>query len=169
MIFWVRGVWNRKIILRLRCKCNIYIKLSGFNVCYSKFRPHDVLKGTCLWSFHMLVMVTQQDGRKKRTVKRLCVTKVAWLILACCVVIFTWHNCFLVFYEKICWKESEVWRKVFSNKIIVTLVTQGLPSSFLSHPVAYHTTVLVTVQDWFDAKLPIEGKIVGKIDVTPLT
>ena len=90
MIFWVRGVWNRKIILRLRCKCNIYIKLSGFNVCYSKFRPHDVLKGTCLWSFHMLVMVTQQqDGRKKRTVKRLCVTKVAWLILACCVVIFT--------------------------------------------------------------------------------
>ena len=66
-----------------------YIKLAGFNVCYSKFRPHDVLKGTCLWSFHMLVMVTQQDGRKKRTVKRLCVTKVAWLILACCVVIFT--------------------------------------------------------------------------------
>ena len=67
-----------------------YIKLTGFNVCYSKFRPHDVLKGTCLWSFHMLVMVTQQqDGRKKRTVKRLCVTKVAWLILACCVVTFT--------------------------------------------------------------------------------
>ena len=113
-----------------------YIKLAGFNVCYSKFRPHDVLEGTCLWSFHMLVMVTQQDGRKKRTVKRLCVTKVAWLLLACCVVIFTWHNCFLVFYEKICWKESEVWRKVFSNKIIVTLVTQGLPSSFLFRPVA---------------------------------
>ena len=28
--------------------------------------------------------------------------------------------------------ESEVWRKVISNKIIVTLGTQGLPSSFLS-------------------------------------
>ena len=33
-------------------------------------------------------------------------------------------------------KESEVWRKVISNKIIVTLVTQGLPSSFLSRTVA---------------------------------
>lgn len=126
MIFWVRGVWNRKIILRLRCKCNIYIKLAGFDVCYSKFRPHDVLKGTCLWSFHMLVMVTQQDGRKKRTVKRLCVTKVAWLILACCVVIFTWHNCFLVFYEKICLKESETWRKCFSNKIL----SRGISHNF---------------------------------------
>ena len=31
-------------------------------------------------------------------------------------------------YKKICLKESEVWRKVISNKIIVTLVTQGLPS-----------------------------------------
>ena len=39
-------------------------------------------------------------------------------------------------YKKICLKESEVWRKVISNKIIVTLVTQGLPSSFLSRPVA---------------------------------
>ena len=39
-------------------------------------------------------------------------------------------------YKKICLKESEVWRKVISNKISVTLVTQGLPSSFLSRPVA---------------------------------
>ena len=39
-------------------------------------------------------------------------------------------------YKKICLKESEVWRKVISNKTIVTLVTQGLPSSFLSRPVA---------------------------------
>ena len=38
---------------------------------------------------------------------------------------------FLVFYKKIYLKDSEVWRKVVSNKIIVTLVTQGLPSSFL--------------------------------------
>ena len=36
-------------------------------------------------------------------------------------------------YKKICLKESEVWRKVISNKIIVT---QGSPSSFLSRPVA---------------------------------
>ena len=34
---------------------------------------------------------------------------------------------FLVFYEKICLKEGEVWRKAFSNKIIVTFNTQGLP------------------------------------------
>ena len=38
-------------------------------------------------------------------------------------------------YKKICLKESEVCRKVISNKIIATLVTQGLPSSFLSRPV----------------------------------
>ena len=38
-------------------------------------------------------------------------------------------------YKKIRLKESEVWRNVNGNKIIVTLVTQGLPSSFLSGPV----------------------------------
>ena len=37
--------------------------------------------------------------------------------------------------QKICLKESEVWRKVIANKIIVTLVTQGLPSSSLSRRV----------------------------------
>ena len=44
--------------------------------------------------------------------------------------------CFLVFYKKICLKEGEVWQKIFSNLIIVTLVTQGLLSPFLSRPVA---------------------------------
>ena len=38
--------------------------------------------------------------------------------------------------KNICLKESEVWRTDLSNKIIVTLVTQGLLSSFLSRPVA---------------------------------
>ena len=38
--------------------------------------------------------------------------------------------------QKMCLKEGEVWQNIFSNKIIVTLVTQGFPSSFLSHPVA---------------------------------
>ena len=32
---------------------------------------------------------TQQDGRKRRTAKRLCVTNVTGLLLACSVVIFT--------------------------------------------------------------------------------
>ena len=38
--------------------------------------------------------------------------------------------------QKDLFKGSEFWRKVVSNKIIVTLVTQGLPSSSLSRPVA---------------------------------
>ena len=38
--------------------------------------------------------------------------------------------------KNICLKESEDWRKAISNKIIVTLVTQGLPSSFPARPVA---------------------------------
>ena len=40
------------------------------------------------------------------------------------------YYCFPVLYKKICFKEGEVWRKTFSNVIIVALVTQGLPSSF---------------------------------------
>ena len=43
---------------------------------------------------------------------------------------------FSFFYKKICLKERDVWRKVISNKIVVTVVTQGLPSSFPSRPVA---------------------------------
>ena len=43
---------------------------------------------------------------------------------------------FYCVYKKICLKESDVWRKVISNKIVVTVVTQDLPSSFLSRPVA---------------------------------
>ena len=39
-------------------------------------------------------------------------------------------------YKKILLKENEVWRKVISNKIIVKLGTQGLPSPFLFRPVA---------------------------------
>ena len=56
--------------------------------------------------------------------------------LACFIVIFTSHQRFLVLCKKICFKESEVWRNVVSNKIIVTLVAQSLPRSFLSRPVA---------------------------------
>ena len=41
-------------------------------------------------------------------------------------------NVFWSFLKKICLKESEVWRKVISNKIIVTLVTEGFPSVSLS-------------------------------------
>ena len=44
---------------------------------------------------------------------------------------------FSVLCKKICLKESEGWCKVISSRIIVTLLTQGLPSSLLYHPVAY--------------------------------
>ena len=77
---------------------------------------------------------TQQDGRGKKTAKHLCVTNVTGLLRACFVVMW------------FCLKENEVWRKVVSNKIIVTLVTQGLLSSFLSRTVAlvhyYHTRLI---------------------------
>ena len=43
---------------------------------------------------------------------------------------------FSVFLQKDLFKKSEVWQKVISNKINVSLVTQGLPSSSLSRPVA---------------------------------
>ena len=65
--------------------------------------------------------------------KRLCVTNVTGLLLACFIVIFIKSS---GLYKNICSKESEAWQQVVSNKIIVTLVTQGLPSSFLSRSVA---------------------------------
>ena len=39
---------------------------------------------------------------------------------------------FFFFDKKICLTECEVWGKVFPNTIIVTLATQGLPSTFSS-------------------------------------
>ena len=66
-------------------------------------------------SCHIIIInseFTQQDDRKKRMAKRLCVTNLTWLLLVH-FVIFTSHLCFLDFYEKICLKEGEVWQKVF--------------------------------------------------------
>ena len=36
--------------------------------------------------------------------------------------------------RKICLKETEVWQKVVSNQIYVTLIAEGLQSSFLFRP-----------------------------------
>ena len=41
-----------------------------------------------------------------------------------------------LFYKKSCLKGSENWRKVFSNKIIVALVTLALLTYLLFRPVA---------------------------------
>ena len=94
--------------------------------------------GTSFWSRHKdnqreISEFMQQDCRKKRTAKRSCVTNVTDLLLFCGDL----HSSlrFLVFYKMTCLKEGEVRRKSFSNKIIVALVIQGLPSSFLSRPV----------------------------------
>ena len=77
----------------------------------------------------------QQDGRKKRTAKCLCDKRDRVIT---CMLCRDLHLALIIscFYKKICLKESDVWRKVISNKIVVTVVTQGLPSSFLSRPVA---------------------------------
>lgn len=41
--------------------------------------------------------------------------RVIGLLLACSVVIFTQHFCFLVFYKNICLKEGKDWQKLISN------------------------------------------------------
>ena len=71
--------------------------------------------------------LTPQGDRKKRTVNRLCDTRdrasyyfrvLSWFFLN--------NTVFWSFTKKICLKQGEVWWEMFSNKIIVTLVTQGL-------------------------------------------
>ena len=91
--------------------------------------------GTFVFPSTFISEFTQQDGRKKRTAKCLC-DKLDRAIT--CMLCRDLHLAlmFSCFYKKICLKESDVWRKVISNKIVVTVVTQGLPSSFLSRPVA---------------------------------
>ena len=106
------------------------------------------------------VTLSPDCGLRNRTVERggqqnACVAKVTGL---CVVVIFTKYQCFSVFCKKICLKEDEVWGNFFSNKIIVTLVRQGLPSSLLARPVAYsHTKMAATVKNltFTDEELPL--------------
>ena len=40
-------------------------------------------------------------------------------------------------FQTICLKKGEVWRKFFSNIVILTFVTQGVPSSFLFRSIAH--------------------------------
>ena len=57
-------------------------------------------------------------------------------------------------YKKICLKESEVWRKVISNKIIVTLVTQRLPV----RPVAEHWWSILTQKSMLSQRIKDGGR-----------
>ena len=69
--------------------------LGKFFICQGKLRdfqnPPAVATMTALrvLSFFINSEFTQQDGRKKRTAKRLCVTNVTGLLLAVYVVILT--------------------------------------------------------------------------------
>ena len=80
---------------------------------------------------------TQQDGRKKEEDGKTLVRDKRDMAINC-VFCRDLHLTIMFSgpYKRLSLKENEVWRKVISNKIIVTLVTQGLPSSFLSRPVA---------------------------------
>ena len=109
--------------------------------------PFLTERGPLSYTFHwQMVLLSctyfelmQQDGRTeaKRTAKRLCWTNVTGLLLSCFVVIFTLQHSFLAFFLKICLKEGEVWRTFFSNIVILTFVTQGVPSSFLFRSIAH--------------------------------
>ena len=56
------------------------------------------------------------------------------LLLVCFVVIFLMFSGLLQ--KDLCKGQGEVKRKSFSNKIMVTFVTQGFQSSSLSRPVS---------------------------------
>ena len=60
--------------------------------------------------------IAQQEGRKKRTAKCLCVTKVTRLLLAWLLL-----YCVVVFFKKICLKENEVWWKFFETFLLSCL------------------------------------------------
>ena len=79
---------------------------------------------------------TEQNDREVGKAKRLWVTNETWLLLACFVVsVLHLTLIFSVFFflqNNICLKKVNFGGIFFSNKIIVTLVTQGLQSSFLS-------------------------------------
>ena len=67
---------------------------------------------------------------RNRRANRLCVTNVTGLLPACLL----WCSSNIT--VDLLQKDLLVWRKLFSNRIVVTLVTQGLPSFSLSRPFA---------------------------------
>ena len=80
----------------------------------------------------------QQDGRKKRTATRMCVTNVTGLYFlhVCVLRLSSPKLMFPGLSQKDLLKGEWSSAETFFKQNIVTLVTQGLPSSFLSSPVA---------------------------------
>ena len=85
--------------------------------------------------FNNISEFTQRDDKKEDSKTLVCDKRDRPMTYAFCGDLHL-SQCFLVFYKKTSSKEGEVCQKCFSNKIIVTLVTQGLSSSFFSRPVA---------------------------------
>ena len=83
--------------------------------------------------------------RRERRGEKACV----WHVLSCYLLNINLFCCCLFFFlqkKKICVKDVDVWWKVFSNKIIVTLSKQSLRSSFLSRPVAFvHQKLIISI------------------------
>ena len=83
--------------------------------------------------------------------KLLCVTNVTGLLLASFVVIFSYHQYFLVFYKKICLKKGEVWRKVISTKLLSRLsqkVCRLLFSSVLLRKLPIISVTMRVISRW---------------------
>ena len=118
------------------CNCQVFPSLNIMS-------PFHNL-GTSFWSWHKdnqreISEFTQQDCRKKRTAKCLCVTNMTDLLLFCGDL----HSslCFLVFYKMTCLKEGEVRRKSFSNKILSHLSNKVF--CLLSSPILLRKLTIV--------------------------
>ena len=68
---------------------------------YTQFLQDSMQAGHEPVVSHNYSKITQQNGGKTTTEKRLRVTNATGLFRACFVVIFTWYYCVLVFYKKI--------------------------------------------------------------------
>ena len=100
--------------------------IATYKLYHKLFKNH--YWGHCCHHQH-LVSLCNRTAPRKGPQKN--VSNMTRLSLAYYVAIFTKHYCVLVFNKKICLKEDEIWWKIISKKNIVTLVTQGLSSSFL--------------------------------------
>ena len=78
------GIW-RSVISRTTFYIGVH-RRTRVNWCYKQWNRNSEF--------------TQQDGRKKRTAERLCLTNVTRLLLACFVVIFAYINVFWSFTKR---------------------------------------------------------------------
>ena len=80
---------------------------------------------------------------RNTTAKRLCVTNVTGLLFACFVVIFYLTSLLSSLLQKDLFKGGWSLAEIFFNQIIVTLVTQGLPSSLPRRPLCVSSPLIL--------------------------